>query len=132
MTANEIFFKLAHITNAIDDARDVADAREGDWEEASQAAQYLENLNTDCLDSIPVEEMTEAREAVHAAARAWRAADDKLQNLVERRHALRFALARLATRASQADKRISGSEYDRLAELAERDEAQRAAVEAAY
>ena len=132
MTANEIFFRLAAISDQIDDARDIADAREGDWEEASQTAAYLETLNTDCLDSIPVDEMTAARDAVHSAAREWRAADARLQDLVDRRHALRFALARMATRASNADRALSGAEYDRLAELAERDEAQRAAVEAAY
>lgn len=132
MTANEIFFKLAHLTNQIDDARDCADAREGDWEEASQAAAYLQNLNDDCIDSIPVEEMAAARDAVHAAAREWRAADARLQNLVESRHVLRFALARLATRASNADRALSGTEYDRLAEMAERDETERAQVEAAY
>lgn len=132
MTANALFFKLTEITNAIDDARDIADARESDWEEASQAAHYLETLNADCIDTIPVEEMQAARDAVHAAARAWRQADDRLQCLVERRHALRFQLARLANRAERTDRRISGAEYDLLMEIAERDEAQRAQVEAAY
>lgn len=132
MTANTLFFKLAHLTTQIDDARDIADAREGDWEEASQVAHHLETLNTDAIDTIPVEEMQAARDVVHAAARAWRRADDRLQCLVERRHALRFQLARLANRASDTDRRISGAEYDLLIEISERDEAQRAQVEAAY
>lgn len=109
---NALLFAALDLAQAIDDARDLRDAREDDWEELCAARAYLENLNLTAEDSIPQEEIDALTAEIRTARAAAEAADEKLQALVDQKAAMQRRMSAAAERAS----RWSGRDYDREAE----------------